>query len=434
LAARLQNLNKTKLIMKVNILLIAILIIPFYVFGQKTNSKLIGQLNKNIVSIDSSSSISHKISEEIFKHSIIGLGEGTHGTSDFFKIKIQLIKDGIENRGLKLIMIEESLGNTFLLNDYVLNGAGSAKNALSFFGAWIYKVDEVLALVEYIRSYNIGKTNIEKVKFLGFDVQSIKGSLTTLQTLEISQSNVKQAIDELINMDKSFKLYNFWNDTTTNKVNEIIKYLENNKITIDSIQIELVKLNLVSSKKLWTCGDWKTFYTLRDSLMYETLIAAKNIFASEKVVAWGHNGHIMKYYSNTNELKYKSLGYLLSKNFDYYGIGFDFNKGSFKAYGVQEKKHIDFTVNEADAGSTASVFSKLKFSTFFLSLDKSMKNKTIKSFLLTQPFYRQVQATYDINNDLETGYTAREEKANLWEYFNGWIYVNETKASTFFKK
>ncbi|KOY87437.1 hypothetical protein AD998_15980 [bacterium 336/3] len=431
----MSNLTKSLL------LVLATTFYNYLSYGQTTSSKkLINSLNKLIVPIEANEFLTKNAfkrkEDEIFKYSIVGLGEGTHGTSDFFKIKSQIIKYGIENHSLKLIMIEESLGNTFLLNEYVLKGKGDAKGALNFFGAWIYRVNEVLELVEYVKKYNEKVSDNSKVSFLGFDVQSIKGCLLNLQEILPQKERTTNTIKELQTMDKSYKLYTFWNDTIVQKVDYLIKELEEASNQLEPIKKELIKLNLLNTKQLWLSGDWKKFYGLRDSLMYHTVLKVRQMCGANKVVLWGHNGHIMKYISDTENLKYQSLGYLLSRNNDvnYYSIGFDFNKGGFKAFDEQERKHTNFFVNEADSGSTASVFKNLKYSSFFLSLDEAIQNKEVNKFLLKQPFYRQVQATYDKSNDTEKGYTARDEKANLWEYYNGWIYVNETKPSFFIEK
>jgi erythromycin esterase len=113
---------------------------------------IVGSINKISNEIKNTTlSAPHQDIETIWKSfgksSIIGLGEGSHGTSDFFKIKNRIIKYGIEEKGFKLILMEESFSNILKLNDYVKSGNGSAAEALNKFGAWIYQTQEVIEFV-----------------------------------------------------------------------------------------------------------------------------------------------------------------------------------------------------------------------------------------------------------------------------------------------
>jgi erythromycin esterase len=401
-----------------------------------SQDKLILNLNKTIVPINgiemnSNNKDIQKIWREFENSNVIGLGEGSHGTSDFFTIKAKMIKYGVEKKNVKLILIEESLGNTFPLNEYIQRGKGNAVSSLEQFGAWIYKVKEVAELIEFLKTYNETKPESEKVRFLGFDVQSISGVLAKIdQENKSNNESLKKLTSELLALDKDYKLYDFWNDTIISKVNELLDMFEKNGTNSD--EHKLLKLNIELSKKLWTSNNWDNFGNLRDSLMYQVVIQTRNILNDNKTVLWGHNGHIMKYEINDSTLKYKTLGARIyaNPNINYLAVGFDFNKGSFKAFNTVTRELTDYTVNDAKNGSTASTFKNLKYKNFYLSLGNAMKNPTIKTYLLSTPFYRQVQAAYDPAKEAEMSYTGNvDEKIKLWKFYDGWIFVNQTSAS-----
>src|SRR5689334_9368657 len=50
---------------------------------------------------------------------ILGLGEATHGTSEFFKSKHRIFKYMVENHGYKVFAIEADVGESILINEAV---------------------------------------------------------------------------------------------------------------------------------------------------------------------------------------------------------------------------------------------------------------------------------------------------------------------------
>jgi erythromycin esterase len=403
-------------------------------------SKIVKRLDKNANVITSIELLTRSqdikdVWKSFGQSKIIGLGEGTHGTSDFFKLKNRIIKYGIEEKGFKLILIEESFSNVFKLNDYVRNGNGTAVDALNKFAAWIYQTKEVVELVEYIRAYNKDKSENSKVAFLGFDVQSIAGVLSELQKNKVYQQNgIENIVTKLNDQLEKNVLYDFWNEETQANIKAVIAYLKTKSFENrqDKITNQLMILQLENGFTLWTNKNkWEDFGEKRDTLMANSVSEIIKITENPSVFLWGHNGHIMKYQTGN----YKTMGLILADNFksNYFGVGFDFNKGCFKAYGTKEKKHNDFCVEDAESGTTASVFKFSKDKIFFLSLKKAMKDKTLSGFLKKTPYYRQVQSVFDssVKENVYTGFG--EEKIKLWELYDGWIYVNETQASKFYK-
>jgi erythromycin esterase len=102
---------------------------------------------------------------------IIGLGEGTHGTHEFFEMKHRILQYLVQKKGFTIFSIEASMPYAYRLNDYVLNGQGDPRKLVSdFMDFFPWDTKEMLAMVEWMRAYN--KTAEKKVKFTGFDMQS----------------------------------------------------------------------------------------------------------------------------------------------------------------------------------------------------------------------------------------------------------------------
>src|SRR5262245_17557624 len=114
---------------------------------------------------------------------IVSLGETTHGTREFFQLKHRLIEYCVSTLGFTIIAFEANYGTMLAVNDYVLHGKGDAADVVAGQGFAIYDSDEVLALVEWVRAWNL--THERKVKFHGFDMQtSAAAALHLLAYLE----------------------------------------------------------------------------------------------------------------------------------------------------------------------------------------------------------------------------------------------------------
>ncbi len=100
---------------------------------------------------------------------IVMLGEATHGTREFFQLKHRIVRYLVTNLGFTLFGIEASWPECTDINDYVVNGIGEAAQALAGQGFWTWDTEEVLSLIEWMRSYNSVTPHDRRVRFFGFD-------------------------------------------------------------------------------------------------------------------------------------------------------------------------------------------------------------------------------------------------------------------------
>jgi erythromycin esterase len=99
---------------------------------------------------------------------VVSLGEGTHGTREFYQLKHRLIEHLVAERGFGLVLLEANQQQAERLNRYVLAGEGNAREALR--GLFrILQTEEVLALVEWARAWNASGRG--RVEMVGYDMQ-----------------------------------------------------------------------------------------------------------------------------------------------------------------------------------------------------------------------------------------------------------------------
>lgn len=100
---------------------------------------------------------------------VVALGEGTHGTSEFFQMKHRIVRYLATHLGFTVFAIEANMPEAQRVNDYVMTGRGDPRALLDGMYFWTWNTQEVLDMIEWMRAFNAsGKGRIE---FTGFDMQ-----------------------------------------------------------------------------------------------------------------------------------------------------------------------------------------------------------------------------------------------------------------------
>lgn len=106
---------------------------------------------------------------------VVGLGEATHGTREFFTMKHRLVEYLVTRMGFDLFAIEASMPHAEAIDAYVRGAEGDAADLLAGLGFWTWHTEEVRDLVEWLRARN-RLDGAAPVGFEGFDLQSPTGS------------------------------------------------------------------------------------------------------------------------------------------------------------------------------------------------------------------------------------------------------------------
>jgi erythromycin esterase len=102
---------------------------------------------------------------------IVGLGEASHGTSEFQQLKGDIFKALVANNGARAFAIEGDFGGSAKVNEYIHGGNGTAEEAVSQIGFNIYKTQEIADIAEWMRAYNETAPDGGDLRFYGYDAQ-----------------------------------------------------------------------------------------------------------------------------------------------------------------------------------------------------------------------------------------------------------------------
>ncbi|HEX9728780.1 MAG TPA: erythromycin esterase family protein [Gemmatimonadales bacterium] len=119
------------------------------------------------------------ISDIVGEAHVVGLGESTHGTREFFQVKHRLLEYLVREFGFTVFAIEANQLAVQKVNAFVQGGSGTARDAMRvMFRVW--NTEEMLELVQWMRGHNAAQPN-RPVRFVGYDMQDHRTPSDTLR-------------------------------------------------------------------------------------------------------------------------------------------------------------------------------------------------------------------------------------------------------------
>jgi len=295
---------------------------------------------------------------------IIGVGEATHGTHEFFALKQRIIQEISAVHPDLVVAVEANMPEAALMNDYVSQGKGDPKALLRGMYCWCFKTEEMLSLVNWMREEN--RSRKAHLEFAGFDMQNVSLPMAQVKAY-LSQHNAQSAAKADQIYGKVQVIQSAPQPTDPAVLNSLIT---------DSRWIE----TLVSSapgkrntQQLWAArmAHLVTQYLLmnsgqqsRDESMAENVewIASRNRKAL--VVVWAHNGHITYDGDAYVSMGTKLRGFYGTRLFTF---GFAFDQGSFNA--VSESNRVaSFSVGPAPPDTLDDALAQVGSDAFILDL------------------------------------------------------------------
>ncbi|MCR5249626.1 MAG: erythromycin esterase family protein [Lachnospiraceae bacterium] len=102
---------------------------------------------------------------------IVGLGEATHGNSEFQQLKLDVFRRLVESTNIRGFILEGDMGGCALVNEYIQGGEGTAREMCGYLGYKIYNTKEMCELIDWMREYNAKAPENDKVRLYGNDIQ-----------------------------------------------------------------------------------------------------------------------------------------------------------------------------------------------------------------------------------------------------------------------
>jgi erythromycin esterase-like protein len=114
--------------------------------------------------------------------SLVLIGEASHGTREFYRIRADLTRALIERRGFSAVAVEADWPDAYRANRWVrlVGDDDTAEAALSDFTRfprWMWRNREVVRFLRWLRADNSGRPQGARVGFYGLDLYSLHRSI-----------------------------------------------------------------------------------------------------------------------------------------------------------------------------------------------------------------------------------------------------------------
>ena len=117
--------------------------------------------------------------ERIGDARVVLIGEATHGTSEFYRLRARLTRELIHTRGFNIVTAEADWPDAMRVNRYACGTAGADRpwRAFARFPTWMWRNHEVLGFVEWLREWNASRPAEASAGFFGLDLYSMYTSI-----------------------------------------------------------------------------------------------------------------------------------------------------------------------------------------------------------------------------------------------------------------
>lgn len=120
----------------------------------------------------------HALLQRIGDARVVLLGEASHGTSEFYRIRASITQRLIEDKGFNIVAVEADWPDAARIDHYVRNRdtTPSEWTAFARFPTWMWRNTEVRDFVDWLHEYNKPLDTSRRVAFYGLDLYSLYNS------------------------------------------------------------------------------------------------------------------------------------------------------------------------------------------------------------------------------------------------------------------
>src|SRR3984957_17297038 len=245
---------------------------------------------------------------------VVLLGEATHGSSEFYRMRARITKELILRRGFNFVAVEADWPDAARINQYVRHAHGRPDQWKAFarFPTWMWRNQEALELVEWLRAHNAEVNDPDRfASFYGLDLYSlftsINAVITYLNKIDPAMAETARqryacltpwaqdpaaygrAVLSGSYVDCEEEVVKMLRDMLEHRLeyserdgDRFFDAMENARLAADAERY--YRLMYYGSVDSWN---------LRDQHMFDTLERLVDFHGSgSKGIAWGHNSHV----------------------------------------------------------------------------------------------------------------------------------------------
>jgi protein-L-isoaspartate(D-aspartate) O-methyltransferase len=380
---------------------------------------------------------------------LVLIGEASHGTSEFYRMRAEITKALIEKKGFDFVAVEADWPDAYRIHDYVTHRKRDEPHdweAFSRFPTWMWRNVETLDFIHWLRDFNLRRRHPDRrAGFFGLDLYSLFTSLNSVlkyldqvdpeaaATARVRYGCLTPWEGDPATYGKAI-LTGRYRSCETDVVN-MLRDLARRRIDAsmkDGEDLFNAQLNarLVANAeeyyRIMYYGSDES-WNHRDTHMFDTLRLLLNRYGKgSKAILWEHNSHL----GNAAATQFGkhgqiNVGQLCRQAYgdDVYAIGQGTDHGTVAAASHWEGPMEIKRVRPALPDSYERLMHLTEMESFFLPLTKS-RHPQLVSALAQRRLERAIGVIYRPDTERASHYF----DASLPQQFDEWIWFDETSA------
>jgi len=380
---------------------------------------------------------------------VVLIGEATHGTSEFYRMRARISRELIERKGFSFVAIEGDWPDVARIDHYVRHADYQPSEWIAFarFPAWMWRNREVREFVDWLRAHNANAEPGTRVAFHGLDLYSLYNSIhSVLRYLDDIDPRTAQiarvrygcltpwqadpaSYGHAAMTGKHHSCEREVVSMLTDLLHKHRSYAEHDgERFLDAVQNARLVANAEHYYRIMYYGS-RASWNLRDSHMFETLQTLLQFHGTgSKAIVWAHNSHVGD--STATEMSARgeyNIGHLCRKEFGngVYAIGFGTNSGTVAAATDWDGPMEIKAVRPALPDSYERLCHEAGVRQFLLPLRKPAA-PGLRDLLSKPRLERAIGVIYRPDTELQSHYF----RAVLPRQFDEYIWFDQTKAVT----
>ncbi|ELZ43317.1 succinoglycan biosynthesis [Halorubrum coriense DSM 10284] len=331
---------------------------------------------------------------------IIGLGEASHGTQEFFELRFRLTRLLVEEFGVRAVGIEAGFDPLCRVAELVDAGEGDIRPLLAesdIYRPW--KTEPMVNLFEWLQSFNASRPPEDRVHVYGFDMTIIEQAAAGLASyLERVDADIDASLRE--DLDTIMAGYSSGDERQTllesaRRVHSTLRPMldanESAWVEADSRRAYeniRYRLHLIDRQLEAHERSHEGRMALRDETMAENVEWIRGR-STGPIVLWAANGHLNRgrHILEEWDVDVQSMGEWLARSHGegYCPIGFGLGSGEVAALDGETEEILEYPIPDPPSESIPDVLRQVDESPFYLRVDNLHNDSSIQEWLRTQP-------------------------------------------------
>jgi protein-L-isoaspartate(D-aspartate) O-methyltransferase len=378
---------------------------------------------------------------------LVLIGESTHGTSEFYRMRELITRELIAKKGFSFVGIEADWPDAARIDHYVrhFEYRPAEWTAFARFPTWMWRNREVREFVDWLRHHNEGLPERERAAFYGLDLysmhRSIQRVLEYLHDVDPETARIaRMRYGCLTPWQEDPATYGraALSGTYRTCEHEVVRILtdllhkqpeyipHDGEKYLDAVQNAKLVANAEKYYRIMYYGS-RASWNLRDGHMFATLNSLLHFHGPRsKAIVWAHNSHLGN--AGATEMSYRgeiNLGQLCRNQFgkDCYSIGLGTHTGTVAAASEWNAPVEVKQVVPSLPQTYERLFHDSGQAKFLLPL-RNCKSNRLRDELRKPRMQRAIGVIYKPETELASHYF----EAQLSDQFDEFIWFDETTA------